>query len=60
MFRHSSSAEHPILDFTHGFDQGDKLLLVGGEVIEKLITFLIHIRVGSVLIKSKFTCFYHK
>lgn len=26
---HSSSAEHPILDFTHGFDQGDKFLFGG-------------------------------
>lgn len=26
---HSSSAEHPILDFTHGFDQGDMLLFSG-------------------------------
>ena len=29
MFRHTSSAEHSILDFTHGFDQGDKLLFGG-------------------------------
>ena len=31
MFRHSSSAEHPILDFTHGFDQGNELFF-GGRV----------------------------
>lgn len=35
MFRHFSSAEHSILDFTHGFDQGNKLLLVGGEEVIK-------------------------
>ena len=29
MFRQSSSAEHSILDFTHRFDQGDKLLFSG-------------------------------
>ena len=29
MFRHSSSAEHSILDSTHGFDQGNKLLFGG-------------------------------
>lgn len=29
MFRHTSSAEDSILDFTHGFDQGDKFLFGG-------------------------------